>query len=498
MGKVFVGRRCASISRPLPLRPVSKVVMWIDNDNCIEVGDETGRTVELYCPYGTDSIAQYALSSLRGYDYRPFEAEDALVDPAAELGDGITVGGMYSFIGVLDFTFDRLLSSDVSAPGGAEIAPEFHPQSTEELIKRDIVRTGSSFTKTASEIRSEVKDATDGLSSSIAQTAKDIRTELYDEKTGKFTKLSATVNGLSLDINGENGKFAKLSSTVSGLSLDINGENGKFTKLQTTVNGLSVDINGDDGKFSKLQATAGKIDWLVKSGTNASNFTLTDRVISLAAENIDLTGFVTFKGLSDGTTTIDGACIKTGTLDSTGNVLGLKGLLKLIDPSNYTYGYIGSGRGLSNGSLTYGPAIFNEVSSGGFFTSNYGAKIFYDSNEIFCAGSGCFSSSEMKVGSDRRLKNSISYDFDKEEKMFALLKPCSFAYNLDSKGKRRWGFIAQELVESAEQAGMDVDALDVVTKAENGLYAIAYGEMVALNTHMIQKLMERVSELEKS
>lgn len=48
-------------------------------------------------------------------------------------------------------------------------------------------------------------------------------------------------------------------------------------------------------------ATAGKFNWLVKSGTSSTDFTLTDRVTSLISDEINLKGLVKFSGLNSET-----------------------------------------------------------------------------------------------------------------------------------------------------------------------------------------------------
>lgn len=47
--------------------------------------------------------------------------------------------------------------------------------------------------------------------------------------------------------------------------------------------------------------TASKFQWIVKSGTSATDFTLTDRTAQLVADSINLKGLVTFKGLDSST-----------------------------------------------------------------------------------------------------------------------------------------------------------------------------------------------------
>ena len=78
---------------------------------------------------------------------------------------------------------------------------------------------------------------------------------------------------------------------------------------------LLSSIQTVDGNLSTLSQTANKINWLVKSGTSASDFTMTDRAVKLVADKIDLSGYVTISALSTaGKTTINGANITTGTI----------------------------------------------------------------------------------------------------------------------------------------------------------------------------------------
>src|SRR5699024_7573284 len=46
------------------------------------------------------------------------------------------------------------------------------------------------------------------------------------------------------------------------------------------------------------EQTADKFSWLIDSGTNETNFTLTDRAATLVSDYINLNGLVTFSGLS--------------------------------------------------------------------------------------------------------------------------------------------------------------------------------------------------------
>ena len=58
--------------------------------------------------------------------------------------------------------------------------------------------------------------------------------------------------------------------------------------------------------------------------------------VLLSADSIDLSGYITVKGLSDGTTEIDGACIKTGTIMSKNNGMQIDLDNSTIMASNFT------------------------------------------------------------------------------------------------------------------------------------------------------------------
>ena len=62
--------------------------------------------------------------------------------------------------------------------------------------------------------------------------------------------------------------------------------------------------------LSTAEQTATKFSWIVKSGTSSSNFTLTDRMATLVADNINLTGKVTFSSFDTNTQNTINAAVK--------------------------------------------------------------------------------------------------------------------------------------------------------------------------------------------
>ena len=134
---------------------------------------------------------------------------------------------------------------------------------------------------------------------------------------GSVAELSLTVGGFDTRISNAEGSVSELSQTVGGFDTRITNAEGAVFELSQTVSGFSARISDAEGNASEALQTAGKINWIVKSGTSASNFTLTDRAISLVADNIDLDGYVTFTNLkTSGQTVINAGNITTGTIDA--------------------------------------------------------------------------------------------------------------------------------------------------------------------------------------
>ena len=132
---------------------------------------------------------------------------------------------------------------------------------------------------------------------------------------GNLSTLSQTVSGFNTRIENAEGAVSTLSQTVGGFNTRIENAEGSVSTLTQTVNSFKTRIETAEGNITSVTQTANKINWLVKSGTSASDFTMTDRAVKLVADKIDLSGYVTVSALGTaGKTTINGANITTGTI----------------------------------------------------------------------------------------------------------------------------------------------------------------------------------------
>lgn len=143
--RVWVGQNAMSLETAPAFEAYTGVILWYDDENAFKAGDDTGRVLEVDCPWATQEMADNILASIAGYAYRPYEAAGAILDPAAELGDGVTVGGVYGQLAAINTSFDPLMASDISAPGEEEIDHEYPYESPQARAMARKVTLGMDY-----------------------------------------------------------------------------------------------------------------------------------------------------------------------------------------------------------------------------------------------------------------------------------------------------------------------------------------------------------------
>ena len=134
---------------------------------------------------------------------------------------------------------------------------------------------------------------------------------------GDMSELRQTVSGFDLRIANAEGAVSELSLTVGGFNTRITDAEGSISTLSQSLTSITTRVENAEGSISTVSQTADKVNWLIASGTSASNFTMTDRAVSLVADKINLSGYVTITSLKTaGSTTINGSNITTGTISA--------------------------------------------------------------------------------------------------------------------------------------------------------------------------------------
>ena len=213
---ISIARRVTSVDVSPQFDNYSKVIIHVSEDTTYEVGNDTGRTLELTNPFGTQAMAENILASLTGYQYQPYEAKGALLDPSAEIGDAVNMRGAYGGIYTRERSFGRLMKADVSAPQDEEINHEFQYESPE---RRE-------FTRAIGEVKASLIIANDRIDATVSQTGGDASTFGWSmNATGHRwyangqEVMAVTASGLKVtgEVQATTGKIGGFSITATSL-----------------------------------------------------------------------------------------------------------------------------------------------------------------------------------------------------------------------------------------------------------------------------------------
>lgn len=98
--------------------------------------------------------------------------------------------------------------------------------------------------------------------------------------------------------------------------------------------------------------------------------------------------------------------------------------------------------------------------------------------------------------SDRRKKKTIKDITKKYVDLFRKLRPRTFLFKDGESGRTHTGFIAQEVEEAAIECKIGSKELAFLCIDEDGGYGLRYEELIAIQTKVIQDLLDRVEALE--
>ena len=137
--KNYLGYNVERLETAPAFLPYSKVIAWYDDENAFVAGDDSGRVLTVDLPFATQAIVDKMLERIKGYSYQPWTGSEAILDPAAELGDGVTVNGVYSVLASAETSFDALMVSDAAAPADEEVDHEYpHVPAVDRALRRKV------------------------------------------------------------------------------------------------------------------------------------------------------------------------------------------------------------------------------------------------------------------------------------------------------------------------------------------------------------------------
>lgn len=447
MDKIYLGRNIADFTPGITSQPITRVELLDDSGNVVaEAGSDTGRTLTALQPDGTAAMAAFILAKVSGYTHRGYEGESALLDPAAELGDGISVNGYYVPLVAQDLTFSPLLACDISAPDADEIDDEYpYKSQTQRQIERVYAKSKALITKTSDEI--------------------------------------------ALTIQGISGEVETLKVTLDGVTIsDASGT--------TRIKGSSIDT----ATLAAKSITADKLNL-----TGQISFGDLDSATQDAISEAQNAGDVISAWEYPGSTYIDGSKIMAGTVMASQLLGGTVGLLAsnqdVVGALTIAYTTTGIGLGIAT---SYGGI---QIQSAGnvYISSAHNTRLQLDADAAKLGPTVWATDGTVIYSSDRNVKHDIEYDLGRYRQFLLDLKPCRFKYDNGQSGRFHVGLIAQDMERSLVDNGLT--AMDfsgwcqMPVRDEEGhitgyTYGIRYDSLIPLNTMMIQELDRRVTALE--
>lgn len=340
MDKTYLGRRLANFSPGIASKPITKVELLDENGDVVGVsGSDTGRTLTALQPDGTDAMAASILAKVSGYKHIGYDGRKALLDPAVELGDAVTVDGHYVPLIALDMTFDPMLAPDISAPDADEIDDEYPYKSPmQRQIERNFAKARSLITKTSEEIN--------------------LRVEGID---GKYTELKTTLDGVT--VTDQSG-----TTKIKGSSIETGSIAAK------SISADKLNLTGAI-TFSDLDSNA-------QNSINTANSNASTAITAAGNAQAAANGAVQKVSAWEypGSTYIDGSKIMTGTVMATKLLGGTVGLLasdeSVVGALNLAYTTTGIGLGIltSQGGIQIQSAgnLFLSAGTGGNITIQSG------------------------------------------------------------------------------------------------------------------------------
>lgn len=187
-GKHYVGNKAASVTGYDEIGPITGVTITVDSGTFYTAGVLTGYVISINCPYGTQDMANAIIAEIYGKTYRGYQAEGAILKPQAELGDGVTIGDIYSVLAYRRVEFGPGFICEISAPGENELDHEYqYTGTTDKQINNDVESLKSYLNQSLGILSDQVTTLTGRVQA---------LTETMEQMTNAITRLEARVSAL--------------------------------------------------------------------------------------------------------------------------------------------------------------------------------------------------------------------------------------------------------------------------------------------------------------
>jgi len=398
-------------------------------------------------------------------------------------------------------------------------------------IEYAVTSLGTRITQTAEEIRLEAAQTLSNYSTTIQMNS--AISQKADQITLEVSQTYATQSSQTAAVNSLSSRITQNASSItSEVEARQNGDSSLSSRISQTAHTITLGVSGKAGKTSGASITISLKD-------------ANGNIISSGSGNVLIDGNVIFSSqLTDGTTTISGSNIKTGTINA--NLVSVTN----INASNITSGTL-TGREISGGSIIqtvsgagtggYGgnangtqASIQNGIVKAGQFSISTntsgteqidivpegdddaggynGILVKGHISTYGCLWAGQYATDEFRINcrgylwtkdsnipsSDGRLKKDVeTISYDESAKYIFGLRPVRFRWKDATKQIAHHGFIAQEAQKLvSDDWGLVMPGPEMSPDGDPYL-GIAYTELIADLVTVIQNQEKRITVLER-
>lgn len=251
--KFYIGNDITGFEDNGITKPISRVTLLVDSENAYTAGDDTGMELSATCIHATQAMVDSLLASFKGKTYQMYSADDVNLDPAAELGDGVTVAGVYSPLSRI--SDDGSGYPGINSPGEEELEDEYPAAGpmTQEF-NRQLAGTRSLISKTSEEILLKVE----GIDGKYIELKTTVDGVTVTDETGTTKIKGSSIETESIAVGSISADKLVLTGSItwadltSDLSTTISNANTNASSALSTANGAYTAANGAQTNLALL------------------------------------------------------------------------------------------------------------------------------------------------------------------------------------------------------------------------------------------------------
>lgn len=294
---VYLGLAVSSLDTSPELAAVSGVILTDPEGQNAGAGNASGYVLKAPCAYSNSGAANLCLFYTSGYIYRPFEARDAHLDPAAELGDLIFFEDDGRQIMNIDWSLGAWITAELEAPAELEVDHEYTTMSeAATTLRKASAETDAKLLNymTSVETRSLIEQTAGAITAEVSETyySKEQADVIQQKNDAQFTLTSQQIQAALSQINALDGEVQAINyyvryEVIDGVGTVIVGQTDSLAELHITNGQIAMVYNGEEVSYwnqnqqytpKKLEIPVGgslklgNVQWQPRTSGNLSVF----------------------------------------------------------------------------------------------------------------------------------------------------------------------------------------------------------------------------------